>query len=146
VKRDAQEKPQTDGRPSELIGDPAKFDEYSDISWRDERARLDNVALVFQSALQRYPDAIIYLSVYGGRRGCAGEAQARAARAKDYLVNKREIQANRVQWRDDGFREKGTVDVWIMPRRWVKPDPAPTVERTKARIKICQSPRNQRNK
>ena len=133
----ALDKQQSKPYPPQAIGDPARFDEYSDISWRDERARLDNVAL----ALQRVPGAIIYLSVYGGRRGCAGEASRRAIRAKAYLVNRRRIQERRVLWKDDGHREKPTVDVWILPSWGVKPDPAPTVNQSEVQIKNCKCSR-----
>ena len=67
------------------IGDPRKFDEYGNITFSDEKARLDN--LVFQ--LKREPTYVAYLWVYAGRKSCIGEAQSRAIGARNYLVNQR---------------------------------------------------------
>src|SRR6185295_5101468 len=63
---------------------PVKFDEYGDIKFNDEKARLDNYAI----QLQNDPAAQGYILAYGS---CAGEAQARADRAKDYLVKRRRL-------------------------------------------------------
>src|SRR2546429_255984 len=65
---------------------PTKFDEYGNIKFNDEKARLDNYAIQLQNA----PGSQGYIIAYGT---CAGEAQARADRAKDYLVNTRGIDA-----------------------------------------------------
>src|SRR6185295_14720076 len=59
---------------------PVKFDEYGNIKFNDEKARLDNYAI----QLQNQPGSQGYIIAYGS---CEGEAQARADRAKDYLVN-----------------------------------------------------------
>jgi hypothetical protein len=68
------------------IGDPRKFDIWwGKIPFSEEKARLDNLAIYIQ---KEEPTFIAYLIVYGGKRGCAGEAQAHAVRAKNYLVNK----------------------------------------------------------
>jgi hypothetical protein len=61
-----------------------KFDEYGNIRFNDEKARLDNYAI----QLQNQPGSAATIIVYGS---CAGEAQQRGDRAKDYLVNTRGI-------------------------------------------------------
>jgi len=52
------------------------------------------------------PDLIGYIFVYDGNNVCAGEAQARAIRAKRYVVEHRGVQWNRVIWRIDGYIEE----------------------------------------
>jgi hypothetical protein len=85
-----------------------KFDEYGNIHFDDEKARLDNYAI----QLQNYPDAEGYVIAYGV---CEGEAQQRADRAKDYLVNTRVIDAGRVVTVDGGCRDDLLVDLWVVP-------------------------------
>lgn len=101
-----------------------KFDEYGNIAFNDEKARLDNFAI----QLQNQPGAQGYIIAYGGRRGRAGEALRRAERAKDYLVNTRGIEAGRIVTVDGGYRETLTVELWIVPQGAEAPKPTPTVD------------------
>lgn len=70
---------------SGIIG--CAFDSFGDINCEDEMARLDNFAV----ALQNDPSSKGLIVFYGGRRFRGrlpkrGEAEARAARLKPYLV------------------------------------------------------------
>jgi hypothetical protein len=85
-----------------------KFDEYGNIKFNDEKARLDNYAI----QLQNDPTSQGYIIAYGS---CAGEAEARAQRAKDYLVNTRGIDAGRLVTVDGGCRSDLAVELWIVP-------------------------------
>jgi hypothetical protein len=87
---------------------PTKFDEYGNIRFNDEKARLDNYAI----ALQNDPTAQGTIIAYGS---CEGEGQARADRAKNYLVNTRGIDAGRLTTVDGGCREDLTVQLWVVP-------------------------------
>jgi hypothetical protein len=78
------------------------FDQYGKLRWEDEKARLDNFAF----ALATNPHYVGYILVYDGKDVCAGEAEARALRAKRYVVEHRGIPWNRVIWRRDGYNEK----------------------------------------
>ena len=85
-----------------------KFDEYGNIKFNDEKARLDNYAI----QLQNQPGSQGYIVAYGS---CAGEAEARAQRAKDYLVNTRGIDAGRLVTVDGGCRSDLAVELWVVP-------------------------------
>ena len=85
-----------------------KFDEYGNIRFNDEKARLDNYAI----QLQNQPGSTATIIVYGS---CAGEAQTRGDRARDYLVNTRGIDAGRITVVDGGCRSDLTVQLWIVP-------------------------------
>ncbi|HSE36955.1 MAG TPA: hypothetical protein VLG74_06595, partial [Blastocatellia bacterium] len=85
-----------------------QFDEYGNIRFNDEKARLDNYAI----QLQNDPSATATIIAYGS---CTGEGQARADRAKDYLVNTRGIEAGRITTIDGGYRADLTVQLWIVP-------------------------------
>jgi len=85
-----------------------KFDEYGNIRFNDEKARLDNYAV----QLQNEPGAQGYIIGYGS---CGSEGQERANRAKDYLVNTRGIDAGRIVVVDGGCMPELKVELWITP-------------------------------
>ncbi len=87
---------------------PVKFDEYGDIRFNDEKARLDNYAI----QLQNQTGSQGYIIAYGA---CEGEGQARSDRAKNYLVNTRGIEAGRITTVDGGCRADLAVELWIVP-------------------------------
>ena len=96
-----------------------KFDEYGDIRFNDEKARLDNYAIELQNA----PGSTGTIVVFGN---CAGAGQARGDRAKDYLVNTRGIDAARLTVVDGGCREELVVELWIVPTGAAAPTPTNT--------------------
>jgi len=96
-----------------------KFDEYGNIRFNDEKARLDNYAI----QLQNQPGSTATIIAYGS---CEGEAQTRADRAKDYLVNTRGIEAGRITTVDGGCRSDLTVQLWIVPSGADAPVPETT--------------------
>jgi hypothetical protein len=131
----AQESPMPNPCPQPSgICDPRKFDEYGNISLGDEKARLDNVA----AWLKGNSDDVVYLYAYNGRRGCIGEAQARATRAKDYLVRGRGIESGRVTLQDGGHRQDLTIEVWVELRGANAPLVSPTVDPSEARPRACK--------
>jgi len=104
------------------------FDKFGDINCEGEMARLDNLAI----QLQNEPAAKAVLIFYGGKlvRGKLprqGEAAARAARLKPYLVDRRGIPAERVVVIDGGYAEKWLVEVWVIPQETTNPSPSPTI-------------------
>ena len=96
-----------------------KFDEYGNIRFNDEKARLDNFAI----QLQNEPTAQGYIIGYGS---CDAEGQTRANRAKDYLVNTRGIDAGRIMVVDGGCMPELKVELWIVPQGATPPTPDTT--------------------
>jgi hypothetical protein len=93
-----------------------KFDEFGDINCEGEMAHLDNFAI----QLQNEPAAKGVMVFYGGRRFRGrlpkqGEAAARAARLKPYLVERRGIPAERVDVIDGGYKEEFQIQLWVIP-------------------------------
>jgi len=99
-----------------IIPPTKKFDEYGNIKFNDEKARLD----IYATELQNQPGTTAYILVYGS---CAGEAQARADRAKGYLVNSRQIDAAKVVTIDGGCQPELRVQLWIAPSGGQPPTP-----------------------
>ena len=120
------------------IGDPRMFDTWGKIPFSDEKARLDNLAIYLQ---KDEPTFVTYLVFYAGRKSCIGEIQSRAALAKNYLVNKRGIQANRVIWKDGGYRQEFTVEIWAWPRDVGEPYAYPTLTQNDVEVVKCR-PKN----
>ena len=87
---------------------PRKFDEYGNIRFNDEKARLDNYAI----QLQNEPSSTGVIIAYGA---CDTEGMTRGNRAKDYLVNTRGIDAGRITVVDGGCRSELHVELWIVP-------------------------------
>lgn len=120
------------------------FDRFGNTCCDDEKARLDNAAI----ELQNTPGATLYIIYYGGRLHrhpwChspqtrlprRGEADARAARLKPYIVNTRGIAVGRVITINGGYREAWEADVWIVPKGAVAPRPTPTVDPKEIRFR-----------
>lgn len=103
-------------RGSGFVTPISKFDEFGDIKCEDEYARLDNFAI----QLQHEPQAKGVIIFYGGKtfRGKLpkrGEAEARAARLKPYLVGRRGIPTKQVIVIDGGYAEEWRAELWVVP-------------------------------
>ena len=94
-----------------------KFDEYADLKFNDEKARLDNFAI----KLQGEPGTQGIYVIFGS---CDGEADQRSARAIDYLVNTRGIDRSRLTVVNGGCREHLTVELWGQPTGAAAPTPS----------------------
>jgi hypothetical protein len=101
-----------------------KIDEYGNLRFGDEKARLDNYAI----ELQNDPGLVGYIIGYGGRRSQRGEASRRTERAKKYLTTVRAIPAERVVTIDGGYREELTVELTLIPKDTPPPALSPTVD------------------
>lgn len=87
------------------------FDQYGTLWWNDEMARLDNFAI----QLQNTKNTIGVIVTVDADGGCPGEAEARARRAKRYVVERRGIPWNRVGWKVDGHESEVKTTLWIVP-------------------------------
>lgn len=117
------------------------LDEYGNIHFEDEMARLDNFAI----ELQNDPTASGYILCYGGRVGYEGEARRRCDRARKYVSEVRDIPADHIVTVDGGFREDLTVRLVLVPAGAKPPEPMPTVDPTEVKIlrrKEARKPRN----
>jgi hypothetical protein len=102
---------------------PLKLDEYGDLPFAEEKARLD----AFTIQLKSSPDSSGYLIFYSGRDLTAVAAQARAKRAQDYLSSK--IEAKRIIVIDGGRRQEFAIELFLRftndPAPRPHPDPNP---------------------
>lgn len=104
------------------VRDARKFDEYSNLPFSDEKARLDNFAIYLQKDEPTFKGYIIF---YAGQRVRSAAAQVRAKRARDYLIKVRGIEAARIVTIDGGCREKFQVELYALPSSMSPPAPTP---------------------
>ena len=106
----------------DMVG--SEFDTCCSCTYDDQKARLDNLAV----ELQNDPSSTTYLIAYAGRTSRAGESARLLARARNYLVTYRGVDASRITVIDGGFREDNCVEVWVLPRGAAPPQARPTVQ------------------
>jgi len=116
--------------------DSTKFDELGDLNCESEMAHLDNLAVNLQSA----PGNKAVIIFYGGRRfrgrlPLRGEAAARVARMKTYLVQRRGISSEQVIVIDGGYMEEWKAEIWLVPPGASMPTAQPTVPVEKIRFR-----------
>ncbi len=88
-----------------------KVDEYSNISWREERVRLKE----FIARLRAERESTAYIVAFGGRVSCQGEAQRRSARVKLYLTKVGGIQSERIKTIDAGHYDQWMISLYVAP-------------------------------
>lgn len=101
-----------------------KFASYGIDASNNERDKLS----LFSAKLVQQPSAQGYLLIYDSHRGTSGAANAAGERAKAYLVKEQGIDPERIVLIEGGFKEKLTVDLWIVPTGATLPKPEPTAD------------------
>ncbi len=87
------------------------FDQYGDINFEYEQARLDNFVIqIFNS-----PDSSGLIHMSAGQKTFKREAAYRLARAKSYLVRFRGIDPSRIVTVDCGFTPDLRATLWVVP-------------------------------
>ncbi|MCA1620440.1 MAG: hypothetical protein LC795_14245 [Acidobacteria bacterium] len=122
----------------EDLANTTKFDSYSNISFESEKKRLDS----FAEQLRRHDSAEGYIMVYAGRRARAGEAKARAERAKEYLIKVRGTDARRIVTIDGGHQEELMVELYLVPSGASPPPAMPTIDPNDVQIIKASSAKN----
>lgn len=117
-------------------GRSSKFDEYGAISFSKAKQRLKDVAL----HLQHNPNIFAYIVYYGGRQSCIKEAERRAQRAKEYLIDYHKILLNRIETIEGGYRADLTIEVFTGPRDSA-PITQPTICPEAIDPNICNKPK-----
>ena len=90
---------------------PTIFDKYGDVSWEDEKSRLDEFAV----QLKQQPSARGAIIMYAGNPTYEGEVAFRLRRAKNYLVRTHGIASQRVVTTDAGYDTELTTYLWLVP-------------------------------
>lgn len=103
---------------------PRKFDEFPNLAFDDQKARLDNLAI----ELANQPGSTGYIIVYQGRSSRIGQADRLGARANDYLIRTRGVDPARIVVVNGGYREEDEFEFWIVPQGAQPPQATPTLQ------------------
>ena len=120
-----------------------KLDEYGDLKPVDENARLEKFVAALTGENED-EDTKAFIIGYAGRRGRAGEALARADRAKDYLVERSVFNNTRINTLDCGHRETPSTELWITRAGAAPPLCSPTVAPGEVQVKGRRRPSSRR--
>lgn len=105
---------------------------FGAVQCEEELAILDSI----EFKLKNDPFTTAYFFVYGGKRDTRrNEVQLRSARMRRYLAENRGIESSRVKTIAAGFREKFTIEVWLVSVGEDAPKPTPTISRGNIRFK-----------
>jgi hypothetical protein len=102
---------------------PRKFDEYGSLNFTEERLRLDQ----FATELQTEPTAKGYILIYDRTDTLRNEAGIRGEKARNYLIKERGFQEEQIVVVNGGYREKRSVELFIVPEGALPPMATPKV-------------------
>ncbi|MEK6337468.1 MAG: hypothetical protein AABM67_21300 [Acidobacteriota bacterium] len=85
-----------------------KFDEYENLPFEDEKARLDNFVISMRDRMSRG-----VMIVYGPNPAAQTKQLKRAERAKKYLVNKRGLGSLRLLIVDGGYKDTAIAELQL---------------------------------
>jgi hypothetical protein len=105
-------------------------DSFAYSNSEDASSRIDN----WRNELDRSPQNAGLIIVYGGKTSKRGEIEAHLRGIKKAFALKR-IDHQRSPAINGGYREKLTVEFWVIPPGAETPEPTPTVEAKKVRFK-----------
>lgn len=106
------------------------IDSFTYSNSEDASARIDN----WRNELNNSPQSVGKIIVYGGRIIKRGEIEAHIRGIKQALKLKG-IDAKRVSIVKGGYREKLTVEFWVVPAGSEIPLPTSTIDVKKIRVK-----------
>ena len=115
--------------------------DYGDISWSDEKARLDNFAI---QLLNDEKLSVGFIIAYAGQRATVGEARLRANRARNYLINVRHLNPGRVKAIDGGYLVDLTVYLYIVPPDAEPPPLMPMLDPSQVKIVTAKKQRKRK--
>jgi hypothetical protein len=96
-----------------------KFDEYGDLSFEEEKARL----ALFAAEIRGTPDTTGVIIIRASGKRDVEEGGARLERARNYLVNELGLEADRIFTREGDVREELAFELWLMPSKVPRREP-----------------------
>lgn len=109
---------------SSAVVESRKIDEINNYNWEDLMLRLDFCATL----LQNEPAASAYIIVYDGQRSRRGEVQGWMNCIRNYMVELRGMDSNRIKIVNGGYRGNKTVEMWLVTPADSLPKATPTIK------------------
>ena len=101
------------------------FDEYGELSFNQEKPRLDNFASYLK---KNEPTLLGYIIIYRARGMRSVDAEFRAKRAKNYMARVHSIENKRIVTIMGGCREHLEILLYAIPNSMKPPTPQPNCE------------------
>src|SRR5688500_11725984 len=101
---------------------PKKFNSYGPIPFDQVRVKLEQ----FAAALKKQTHAMGFIRFSRPKNG-TGEAQKAADDAKQYLVEKFDIEEDRIRVEDGGTQEEFMIELWLIPQGSYLPEAQPKI-------------------
>lgn len=99
---------------------PEKFESYGLIPFDQVRVKLEQ----FADALKKQPTSLGYIR-FSYQENKTGEAQKAADDARQYLVEKFDIEKDRIRIDNGGTREEFMTELWLIPQGSYLPEVQP---------------------
>jgi hypothetical protein len=115
-----------------LASDPPRklIETYSyPTSWESDMAALD----LLSNVLHENTDATGLVFVYGSNRELATNIDRRMRCFETYMTDRRGIPSNRIRILGVGYRQRATIELWVVPRGAEAPKPTPMLGREDVR-------------
>jgi hypothetical protein len=109
---------------SSAVVESRKIDELNNYNWEELMLQLDFCAIL----LQNEPAASAYFIVYDGRRSRRGEVQGWMSCIKNYMIERRGMDADRIRIVNGGYRGNKTVEMWLVTPADSLPKATPTIK------------------
>jgi hypothetical protein len=100
-----------------------KFAEFNYTNLKDADAHLKR----FASRLKEAIGAQAYIIIYGNPSDSGGKVDRLVARLKESLVKEYDILPERIVTMNGGYRQRRSVELWVVPTGWAPPEATPTV-------------------
>ena len=88
-----------------------KFDEFEQLSTKDQNARLRN----FIIELRSWKTAVATIVAFGGKTSCPNEAVMRASRVRRYLIDVGGLDPSRIKIVDAGYQQQWRISLYLAP-------------------------------
>ena len=100
---------------------PQRIDSYGLLRFDQVRAKLDRFATV----LKKSPGAMGYIRGFSRQENKTGEDRKAAHNAKQYLVEKFDIEKDGIRVDDGGTQEEFLIELWLIPQGSYLPEVQP---------------------
>ena len=107
-------------RTCHTLPTPKKFESYGLIPFDQVRVKLEQ----FSAALEKQPGAMGFIR-FSGSKNETGKARKAADDAKQYLVEKFDIEKDRIRIDDGGAQEEFMIELWVVPQGSYLPEVQP---------------------
>jgi hypothetical protein len=120
----------------ESLGGKEEIRPYSRIGelFITDNGRIGAALNILSVEMKDFPTVRGVIIFYRGKIAYENEIENWSKKIKRYLVRERKVKADRIVIIDGGFREKGMVEIYVVPNEAPLPEPRPDLRRVDVKI------------